>query len=468
MREPDCDVCVIGGGPAGALAARRLAQMGHRVRLVERTRFPRSQVGESLSPGVRPLLDIAGVRREVAKAHFHAPQETLLCWKESSAWRIPVGARADGLLVERSVFDMLLLNAAREAGAEILQPMKARVERLPDRWLIEAGERSFSASMLLDAAGRKGVLPKRSLPYAARTCAVWGNFRKCAEVTRVEAVRDGWFWAAPVTADRLSLVFFCEPSLVRNRVAEDLLRERLSRSQLLEECTNADLHGSVKVLDATCRFTPENIGNGFVRIGEANYTVDPLSSTGVEKAMQSALWGALAANTVLQDKSSAGRCEHFYRERQAEAIKAHREWSGRFYGEVVRFAGEPFWSRRRVAATVPPSSTEAPAPPPALGESVRLHPRATLLDEPCVNGEFIATRLALRAPQLPRPIVFLDGVEIATLIEQAVQPVRWGDLLMYWERHFSLRRAERVAGWLWSKGVIVRTGVVQQSVTPSR
>jgi hypothetical protein len=429
-------------------------------------------VGESLSPGVWPLLDLVGLRHRVAQAGFRAPGETLLCWAEPSAWRLPSAAKAGALLAERSVFDALLLDAAREAGVEILQPARAHAERRPEAWSIriDLEERSFSSKLLLDASGRKGFLPKRSLAYAARTCALWGNFRLSTETTCVEAVPAGWLWAAPTGAKRLSVLFFCEPSFVRSRTdgwREALLREQLSRSTLLAECATGELHSSVEVLDATCRFTPENIGDGFIRIGEANYTVDPLSSTGVEKALQTALWGALAAHTLLRHPSRAALCSQFYRERQAEAIHAHREWSGRFYGEVVRFGGEPFWSRRRLPLNESsPSEAEAVPvrPPPAAATQVHLHPDAALREEPCVHGEFIAARLALHAPALLRPVVFLDGIEVAPLLADAAQPARWSELLAGWGERLSPARADRVADWLWSRGVLI--GASRGSHTP--
>jgi 2-polyprenyl-6-methoxyphenol hydroxylase-like FAD-dependent oxidoreductase len=63
-------VCVIGAGPAGSTFAARMAQLGHDVCLVERQSFPRRQLGESLSPGVLPLLDMTGARQSVEAARF--------------------------------------------------------------------------------------------------------------------------------------------------------------------------------------------------------------------------------------------------------------------------------------------------------------------------------------------------------------------------------------------------------------
>lgn len=64
------DVCVIGAGPAGSTFAARMAQLGHQVHLIERERFPRGHLGESLSPGVMTLLRVADMYETVEAAGF--------------------------------------------------------------------------------------------------------------------------------------------------------------------------------------------------------------------------------------------------------------------------------------------------------------------------------------------------------------------------------------------------------------
>ncbi|MFP2928180.1 FAD-dependent oxidoreductase, partial [Pyxidicoccus sp. 3LG] len=75
------EVCVVGGGPAGAALALRLARLGHEVCLVERQAFPRPHLGESLAPGVWPLLDMLDVAEEVRRAGFLPAREALVRWE---------------------------------------------------------------------------------------------------------------------------------------------------------------------------------------------------------------------------------------------------------------------------------------------------------------------------------------------------------------------------------------------------
>lgn len=100
-------ISVIGGGPAGAAAALRLSQMGHSVVVVEKKKFPRAHIGESLSPGVLPLLDSLGIKGRMEHQGFLRPERVLLHWPPTRGYR-PLGP-VPGLQVDRAKFDAVLL-----------------------------------------------------------------------------------------------------------------------------------------------------------------------------------------------------------------------------------------------------------------------------------------------------------------------------------------------------------------------
>ena len=122
MADGPFDVCVIGGGPAGSGAALRLAKSGRRVVLLERSPFPRPHVGESLTPGVWPVLDALGVRDEILSAGFLRAGETRVRWAGPGTDVLTPGRGRAGLLVDRGRFDALLLGLAASAGVRVLQP----------------------------------------------------------------------------------------------------------------------------------------------------------------------------------------------------------------------------------------------------------------------------------------------------------------------------------------------------------
>jgi flavin-dependent dehydrogenase len=462
MRELKYDACVVGGGPAGAIAAFRLANFGHRVCLVEAEAFPRPHVGESLSPGVRPLFELLGLGEILARSCMGPERETLLCWKQPRPERISSDVKRGGLLVDRGEFDLRLLQVAQQAGVRIIQPAHARVKRNSEGWSVETGSGEVvTASFLIDAAGRKGCLPGRRIPYAPRTLALWANLEiDSISAIRIEAVPEGWFWTAPISQRRLSLVFFCDPHFVgRNATqnVEQLLRRTSARTALLSDCVQAPLLGNVQVRDATCAYATEIIGADYVKIGEANYRLDPLSSTGVEKAIQTAMVGAIVVNSLLHHPERADLCERFYRDRQEEALSKHSAWSRGFYGEVERYAGHSFWSARRAtpesAGSVAAPLVEAVA---ALQPATRLRlaPDVSLAEEPCIVDEKIDSRIALRSPALSHPVIFLDGIEVAPLLVTMASSPTCMDLVSHWSKRLPWSRAERLAFWFWEKRIL--------------
>jgi len=103
-------VCIIGAGPAGSVFATRMAQLGHQVDLIERQRFPRAHLGESLSPGVMTLLRAADMHESIEAAGFANVKGVWVKWTGEPRLRDDAGEK--GLLVDRGEFDHRLLQRA--------------------------------------------------------------------------------------------------------------------------------------------------------------------------------------------------------------------------------------------------------------------------------------------------------------------------------------------------------------------
>src|SRR5882757_8673628 len=126
------DVCVVGGGPAGAIISRRLAQLGHRVCLIERRSVSRRPASETLSSSIRGLLEQLGLWERIEHLGF------LQCDRMQVRWRDEATLQGnDALIVDRPRFDRTLREAAAQAGATVLCPARARrPARLGERWVI--------------------------------------------------------------------------------------------------------------------------------------------------------------------------------------------------------------------------------------------------------------------------------------------------------------------------------------------
>ncbi|MGH3873532.1 MAG: flavin-dependent monooxygenase QhpG [Pseudonocardiaceae bacterium] len=447
------DVCVIGGGPAGAALAIRLAGLGHHVTVVERHRFPRPHVGESLSPAIWPLLEMLGVRDRVdggipavqARVRWHGDE------------RLQAG---DGLTVDRGAFDAILLDAAREAGADVLSPMAARRPvRTSQGWQVPLGnrllgDRLLPARFLADATGRRRLLGGRRTLTGPRTLALHGIWRggpaPDGTQTRIDTLAEGWLWGAHLPGGGFRAMAFVDPETARC----GLYHRLLAASPLFADVARtAQLAGQVQVCDATRYAMPTPIDTDYVKIGEAAFAIDPLSSSGVHTAIQTGVAGAAAVHSILAPDGDTHAALRYYRDQQHYAVQRHAATAAGVYAEHRAHADAVFWRRRSAPPRLSLRSRAAP-----LGEllplRVRLPAAAALLDTPCLVGDRIELRRALTHPALDRPVAFLAGSELAPLLDQLPTAPSLADAVGSWDHALPPGRALAIAAWLRQRGLL--------------
>ena len=219
-------VLVIGGGPAGACFAARMAQLGASVVLAERLRFPRHTLGESLTPGVHQLLAAMGAGRALASAKFPAARDVRVAWEGDTVTRINSGS--DGLLVDRGRFDQLLLDHAAREGVRVLQPAEVvEITAREQGWqatIAHGGAREMiRADFLADARGRSALAARPRKPMGQRTLALFGYWRGSglpAHAT-VAAGERGWFWGVPLPDGSYNAQAFISPRHARDGKRRD-------------------------------------------------------------------------------------------------------------------------------------------------------------------------------------------------------------------------------------------------------
>lgn len=458
----DAEVCVVGGGPAGSALACRLAALGRRVVVVERHAFPRPHVGESVSPGVWPLLELLGARAQVEAAGFPRAGAARVRWGGPER---RLESAEPGMTVDRGAFDQLLLDRAREAGATILQPATARRAAAAEGgWVVAVatadGTRTVRARFVADASGRRRVLGGRRTRTSPRTLALHACWRKAGDSgaqTLVEARPEHWLWGAHLPDGTFRAMAFVDPRVVRTeRDIGRLYRELVAAAPLFGPVLAgaASIEGGVQACDATCYAAGDPIDATSVKVGEAAFAIDPLSSSGVQTAIQTGVAASAAVHSILSDDGEVDAAVAYFREHQRHAVERHARLAARSYGDCATYAAEPFWRRRAGDAPEPPVARAPVALEDLLQLPVRLADGATLEPAPCVIGDRVRLRRALAHPALARPVAFLGDSELAPLLDRLGAGRRLGDVVEDWGRAVTPAAAYSIAGWLAARGLL--------------
>jgi flavin-dependent dehydrogenase len=320
------DVVIAGGGPAGSVCAATLARKGLKVLVLEKTKFPRFHLGESLLPSSLPILDAIGVLPEIASrfiwkygARFHEDHGTK---RRKDRFDFANGWRPEldhAFQVPRDEFDQLLLEHARKSGADVRE--EETVVRLERGKVVTKKGETFEARFVVDATGRDAftAADKTKIEGLDQT-ALFAHFtgvarpegRLAGDIDIVlfpdaDPRRPNWFWFIPFEDGRTSVGAVVSRAWMKNErgsVAEMFaaaVRASATATELLAHATMAWPEPRATA-DFSYRVS-SYVGDGFVRIGDAGGFIDPLFSTGAHIAMVGGHRAANAIAAALEDPS---------------------------------------------------------------------------------------------------------------------------------------------------------------------
>jgi flavin-dependent dehydrogenase len=346
------DVIVIGGGPAGSTAATLLAQKGFAVTLLERERFPRFQIGESLLPYNNELFQRLGIVDQLDAGEFHPKYGAEFLTGDG---KLRYAFRFDRHLAEehhrsyqvrRADFDHLLLRNAATAGVDVREGTGVASVDLGDPLravVTTAGGERLEARFVVDASGHGSVVGQRvggkSGIEGLKKIAIFAHYRgvprdegRNAGNTVIVVIRNAWFWLIPVTKEVMSV------GLVVDR--DHLTSCGLKAEELLERTIAGAPWMAERMKDAT-RETPVHVrkdfsfamerlvGPNYALIGDAAGFLDPIFSTGVFMAMKSAdITAAAIAERLTTSKMTALRR---YERDMAAALRKYLRFISGFY-----------------------------------------------------------------------------------------------------------------------------------------
>lgn len=397
--KDDFDVIVVGGGPGGAVTAGLLAQRGHRVLVLEKEKFPRYHIGESLITGVLPALDTLGLSERLERLGFTKKYGGTLLWGRNTQpvkeWSV-LGSNIDGTggntwgfrfaeasdyehsyQVRRADFDALLLARARELGARVVEEATVKEplfdgERVVGVSYVHKGDaepRTASCRLLIDATGQQHLLARRfdliEWHNDLRNIAVWSYWQGCrrydgdrAGDILTESRPNGWFWFIPLHDGTVSIghVTPIDEYKKSGKTLEELYASEMAASDevrsLTQDATRVSTYRSIKDWSYTCtRFH----GPGWALVGDAAAFIDPLLSTGVTLAIRGAQGVADAADTALRNPSSEDAVLGAYERDYLKFLEPLLEFI-RFFYDRSR-SKEDYWDKAQ--ETIDPSRAKS-------------------------------------------------------------------------------------------------------------
>jgi 1H-pyrrole-2-carbonyl-[peptidyl-carrier protein] chlorinase len=357
--KPDFDVIVIGGGPAGAAMGAYLGQAGVKCAVLERDIFPRPHVGESLVPSSSRVFKELNFFDKLEEAKF--PKKYGASWSSDPLKRAYVhdwkGLDSDGnadirfderaqpgvdrnytFHVDRGKFDLLLLQHAKELGAEVYEGVRVTQTDLREgqdcvvKFALGRKETALTAHVVVDASGRSTVLGNQLKlkvkdpvfdQYAIHSW--FDGFDRRALAANPEhaehihvhflPMTNTWVWQIPISD--------CTTSVGVVTQKTNFAKSRDSRERFFWEClaSRPALHDAARKATQVRPFKDEGdysyamtqiCGDRFVLIGDAARFVDPIFSTGVSIALNSARFASRDVIAALEKGHFARDAFHTY------------------------------------------------------------------------------------------------------------------------------------------------------------
>jgi flavin-dependent dehydrogenase len=368
----DVDVIVIGGGPAGSTAAAAAARLGHDVLLLEASEHPRPHVGESLLPGIIPILDDIGALPKVRDAGFaRKTGSTLVDWGRTPRWDLwfaDSDAYDYAWFVERARFDALLFDHASSVGVRVRSraPVRAVIEtdgRVRGvRWQSrdDGTEHEARARVVIDASGQSGLISRAKAPRdhieGLQHQALWAHFERAAALPSPResqalfvAQAEQWFWMFPLAEGRASVgVVQLDTDGRRSAPRPDFdalvdgcpeLRDALGPDA--RRCTDVRAERDWSYRSRT------PAGPGWYAIGDAAGFIDPVLSTGVMLALHSGWLAAQCAHAEITGSKSPDDATAHYLDKHREMFDDLLRMV-RFYYRQNAFREDYFWESKRI------------------------------------------------------------------------------------------------------------------------
>jgi len=398
---PDPPIVVIGGGPAGSCVSTLLARRGYPVTLLERERFPRAHVGESLLPASIPILEDLGVLDRVREAGFVLKRGATMIWGvdgEPWSWYFSEtnASNPHSYQVWRPEFDAILLENARDSGVDVREGCTVTSVAFDDAHTavaVRCGGDILPARHVVDASGQGGLLSRqlglRQWDDFFRNLAVYAYYQGGDRLRTpdegnilIESQSNGWMWNIPLRAGWSSVGAVVDSETgqegIRKLGACGFLEAQIAAApQTAKMLQNAHLTSGPEIVRDWSYRCRQLYGPGYILAGDAGCFIDPLFSSGVHLALTSGTLAAAAVASALSDPSMADAVGQVYQQLYYKEYGHFRELARLFYSSN-RTADSYFWEARRLLDDDPSLTPRQSFIQAVAGQPPRGYERAVL------------------------------------------------------------------------------------------
>lgn len=324
---------ILGGGPAGSAISTCLAEKGYKVVMVEKEKHPRFHIGESMLPMSMPLFERLGVVEQVEEIGIRKYGADFHSLTHEGGATYYFGNALDKTYqyaheLKRSELDEILFRNAEKKGVETHEETRAtKVNFNPDHSSYittidkNHNEKRWHAKFLVDATGRSTFLANRlnikSRNKKHNSAAIFGHFENVIRRTGKDEgnialcwFKHGWFWIIPFKDGTMSVGAVCWPYYLNSRKnsVEEFFWDTVKLCpEVQRRMKGAKLITPVTATGNFAYSASHMAGNGYLLVGDAFAFIDPVFSSGVLLALNSAVRGADLVHEVLENPANSGK-----------------------------------------------------------------------------------------------------------------------------------------------------------------